>query len=324
MSQAIHVVASLGLADLLKDGSRGSDDLAVATGTDPGALYRLLRALASVGVLREDEGRRFSLTPVGECLRSDAEESLQGWAAFVGRPYYWQTWGNLLQSVRTGENAFRHVHGTDVWTYRARNPEESEVFDRAMTALTRTANHSVLEAFDFGRFGTVVDVAGGNGALLAALLQRYPRMRGVLFDQSHVVEGAAEVLAQAEVADRCTIEAGSFFEEVPEGGDAYVLKAIVHDWEDPEATAILRVCRRAMRDEAVLLVIEREVGPPNEDPEAKLSDLNMLVSPGGRERTTEEFAALFESAGFRLQGSTPTGSGLSVIEASPRQTALLE
>jgi hypothetical protein len=212
--------------------------------------------------------------------------------------------------VRTGENAFRHVHGESVWEWRAQRPEESALFDRAMTTLTNLANRSLLEAHDWGRYGTVVDVAGGRGALLRVLLGAHRTMRGVLFDQPHVVEGA-------EPADRLTAVAGSFFESVPEGGDAYVLKAIVHDWEDEEAAAILRVIRSAMRDGAALLVIERVLGPPNEDRDGTFSDLNMLVMPGGRERTLAEFEALFASAGFRLVTATPTASGLSVIEAAP-------
>jgi hypothetical protein len=317
VSQAIYVAATLGIADFLAGGPRSSDELAAETGADPRSLYRLLRALASVGVFREDEGRRFTLTELGDGLRSDAPEGIVGWVAFVGRPPFWQAWGDLLHSVRTGENAFRHVHGTDVWTYRAERPEEGAFFDRAMQALTRNANRALLDAYDFGRFGTVVDVGGGNGTLLAGLLAAYPGMAGVLFDQPHVVAGADDVLGAAGVADRCRVVGGSFFDRVPEGGDAYVLKAIVHDWEDEESIAILRACRAAVPDEGALLVIERELGAPNGDPAAKLSDLNMLVNAGGQERTLDEFGALFEAAGFRLVGATPTTAGLSVIEGTP-------
>jgi O-methyltransferase domain len=304
------VAASLGVADELAGGGRTSDELAEATGSDPGALYRLLRALATVGVVREEDGRRFTLTPIGELLRSDAPGSLAGWARFVGREHYWNGWGALGHSVRTGENAFSHVYGEDVWTWRSRRPDESQLFDAAMTTLTSLANRSLLEGHEWGRYGTVVDVAGGRGALLRGLLEEHPSMRGVLFDQPHVVEGA-------DPHERLTAVSGSFFESVPEGGDAYVLKAIVHDWEDEEAAAILRVIRRAMRDDAALLVVERVLGPPNEDRDGKFSDLNMLVMPGGRERTLEEFDALLASAGFRLVGATPTPSGWNVIEAAP-------
>lgn len=313
-SQAIHVAATLGLADLIADGPRSSDELAEATRSHPGALYRLLRALASVGVFREEDGRRFALTPVGEHLRSDARQSLVGWAAMIGRPYFRNAWTALGDSVRTGENAFRLVHGTDVWTWRSTRPDESAIFDRAMASLTGQVNRALIDAYDFGRFTTVVDVGGGNGTLLASLLAHCPSMQGVLFDQEHVVPGAGPVLEAAGVADRCRVVGGSFFEAVPDGGDVYVLKAIIHDWEDEEAAAILRACRRTG---GVVLVIERVVGPPNGDPAAKFGDLNMLVMPGGRERTRDEYAALFEAAGFRLAGETPTASRWSVIEATP-------
>lgn len=317
VAQAVHVAATLGIADLLRDQPRTSDELAEATGAHADSLYRLLRALAALGVLREEHGRRFALTPVGELLRSDAEGSLHGWAAFVGRPYIWQAWSALRDSVRTGENAFRHVYGTSVWEYRAGNPEEAAIFDGAMAALTRGDIGAVLDAYDFSRFGTVVDVGGGNGALLGALLAAYPTVCGVLFDQEHVVAAADELLRTAGVADRCEIVAGSFFDDVPPGGDAYVLKSIVHDWEDAEAAAILRVCRRAAGEESVLLVVERELGAPNEDASAKLSDLNMLVAAGGRERTADEYAQLFDVAGFRLVRVVPTAGTFCVFEAVP-------
>lgn len=318
VTQALHVAAVLGIADLLRDGPRPVAELAAETESHEDALYRLLRALGALGVLHEGEERRFALTPAGEALRSDAPDSIAGWAAFVGRPSYWQAWGTLLHGVRTGENAFRHVHGTDVWRYRAERPEESVAFDRAMASLTRRAEASLLEAYDFGRFRTVVDVGGGNGTLLAALLLRHPSLRGVLFDQPHVAEGARATLATAGVADRCRVVGGSFFDAVPEGGDAYVLKMIVHDWEDAEAVRILRTCRAALAGDGVVVVVERELGRPNEALDVKLSDLNMLVAPGGRERTASEYGALLDAAGLELAGDTPTASGLHVLEARPR------
>lgn len=314
VSQAIHVAATLGLADLLADGPRTSDDLAEATGSNPRALYRLMRALATVGVFHEEECRRFALGPLGDPLRSDAPDSLTGWATYVGRPYYREAWSALEHSIRTGENAFSHVHGTNVWDYRAQRPDENEIFDRAMQALTGLTNRALLDAYDFGRFGTVVDVGGGNGALIAAVLEEYPDLRGVVFDQPQVVARAPSVLEAAGVADRCSIVGGSFFDAVPKEGDAYVLKSIIHDWEDEEAVAILRVVRQT---DGVVLLVERDLGAPNENPAAKFSDLNMLVAPGGRERTLDEYAALFESAGYQLAGSTPTAAGMSVIEGEP-------
>ena len=310
VTQAIHVAATLGIADLLRDGARDSETLAAATASDAPSLHRVLRALASVGVLHEDDDGRFALTAIGECLRSDADEPVGGWAAFVGRPNHWQAWGALPHAVRTGENAFRSVHGTDVWDYRASHPEEGAIFDAAMTAIMLRANRHLLAAYDFGRFATVVDVGGGRGAFLSAILDAHPGMRGVLFDQPHVVDGAV-------VGERCEVVAGSFFEAVPEGADAYVLKAILHDWEDEAAVRILRRCRAAIAPGGTVLVVERDLGGPNEHADAKLSDLNMMVGVGGRERTGAQFAALFSAAGFAPAGTTPTAIGLSVFEGRP-------
>ncbi len=312
-TQAIHVAAVLGIPDVLAAGARRSDALAEEVGADPDALYRLLRTLAAIGVLEEDGERAFALTPLGEPLRTDVPGSLHGWALLVGRAEHWRSWGNLEHSIRTGENSFRALYGTDIWEWRAARPEESAIFDGAMRSLTTLSNRALLDAYDFGRFGTIVDVGGGNGTLLAAILGAHTDARGVLFDQPHVITGAATVLEA--VADRVDIVAGSFFESVPEGGDAYILKSIVHDWEDEQAIEILRVCRGAMSPAATLLVIERILAPPNEDADGKFSDLNMLVMPGGRERTEGEYAALFEKAGIRLARTVETAGGFAVIEA---------
>ncbi len=317
VTQAIHVAVTLGIADLLAGGPRGVEDLAEASRSHAPSLYRLLRALASVGIFHEEDHRRFSLTPFGGHLRADAPESLAGWAGLVGRPYYWQAWSELLHGIRTGENAFRHTHGVGVWEYRAHHPEEGAIFDRAMTSTSRQTDRAVVEAFDFGRFRTVVDVGGGHGAFLAAVLVAHPEMTGVLFDQPHVVARAGGLLEAAGVSDRCRIVGGSFFEQVPEGGDAYLLKEIIHDWEDEEAVALLRVCRRVVPPAGRVLLVERDLGGPNADPGPKFADLNMLVSPGGRERTVEEYAALFQAAGFRLSGTTTTPSVMQVLEGAP-------
>jgi hypothetical protein len=306
-SQVIHAAAALGVADLVGDESRTSDELAAATEADPGTLYRLLRALAALGVFREEPGRRFTLTELGRPLRTDAPDSVAGWAVLIGRPYYRDGWSHLVESVRADENAFRLAYGMSVWEYRAQHPEKGAIFDAAMASSSRLVIDSLLAAYDFGRFGTIVDVGGGNGALLAALLAEYPNMRGVLFDQPHVVQGV-------DLGPRCEVVGGSFFEAVPDGGDAYVLKWIIHDWEDEESTAILRTIRRTG---GTVLVIERLLGAPNEDPVAKLSDINMLVATGGRERTLEEFATLLEAAGYRLAGSTSTTSGTHLLEGAP-------
>jgi hypothetical protein len=307
LSQAICVAAELGVADRLAGGACTSDDLAAATGSDAGALYRLLSALAAAGVLHEAEGRQFSLTELGEPLRSDAPDSLAAVALFTGQPYFREAWSALGDSIRTGENAFRLVHGISAWEYRADRPEENAIFDGFIAALTRLVTPALLEAYDFGRFGAIVDVGGGNGTLLSALHAQHPSVRGVLFDQAHVVAGL-------DLGDGIDVVAGSFFDAVPAGGDAYVLKWILHDWEDEEAIAILRTVRRGG---GTLLVIERLLGPPNEGAEAKFTDLNMLVGPGGRERTLDEFATLLAAAGYRLVGDTPVPGGLHVLEGEP-------
>lgn len=307
LSQAIAVAATLGIPDLLAGTARTSDELADSTGTHPATLYRLLRALAAAGILHEGENRTFATTALGDGLTAAGAD----FALLVGRGYFWEAWGHLLDSVRTGENAFRLLHGESVWEYRAERPEESAIFDRVMTANTERVHGAILDAYDFGRFGVVVDVGGGRGALLRAILDRHPQLEGLLFDQPHVVSGAP-------AHDRLRSVGGSFFDRVPEGGDAYLLKWIVHDWEDAEAIEILRVVRRAVPADGALLVVELDLGPPNEAPLPKLADLNMLVMPGGRERTVDEYERLLEAAGFALAGVTPVAGGYQILEGAPR------
>ncbi|MCK1743025.1 methyltransferase [Bradyrhizobium sp. 139] len=316
ITQAIRVASALRIADHLKDGARSAEELASLTQSSSDALYRLLRALAAVGVFREGDGRTFALTPMGDCLRMDAATPIGGWVEHVGNSAYWEAWGHLLHSVRTGENAFKALHGVDVWEYRVKHPEANAVFNRAMTDMSRGGSEAVVKAYDFSGFGHIVDVGGGQGSLLSAILQTWPQARGTLFDQPQVVAGVKEQLQAHGVVDRCAIVGGSFFDAVPEGGDAYVMRHIIHDWEDDEAIAILQSCRRAMREPAKLLLVERTVAPPNELP-GKFSDLNMLVAPGGRERTGGEYAALFEKSGFELTRMLPAGT-FTIIEAHPR------
>lgn len=303
VSQALYVLATLGIPDLLADGARTSDELADAAGADRDALRRLLRALAQAGVLSVGEDGRFALTELGSRLRTDVPGSLHALAAHLGRPYHWNAWSELLETVRTGEPGFPRLHGRSAWEYRASHPEESELFDAWMTAQTRLVDAAILDGYDFGRFPHVVDVGGGRGAFLRALLERHPGTRATLFDQEHVVAG---------IDDLETV-AGSFFDSVPAGGDAYVLKSIVHDWDDEHAVAILRTCAAALAGDARLLVVERDL---DRDPVAPWMDLQMLVMLGGRERTVAEYAALFEAAGLRDAGTTPVGAGFAVHEAT--------
>ena len=319
ISQAIHVAAVLGLSDRLADGPQSATELARSTGSHARSLYRLLRALATVGVYEELDGERFRNTPLSEALRPDAPASIAGHAAFIGRPYHWQIWSALLHSVRTGENAFLHVHGQTAWEYRQQHPDEGAIFDHAMTTQSRLTAAAVLDAYDYGRFTTVVDVAGGRGAFLAAVLGRWPHLRGVLFDQPHVVADASDLLRGAGVLDRCQVVAGDFFESVPGGADAYVLKHIIHDWRDDEAIAILRACHACIDGTATLQLIERVMPAAGEkgSVDASFSDLNMLVGPGGQERTEAEHATLLAAGGFQLVKVVPTATDESVIEAVP-------
>lgn len=316
VSQAIHVAAILGIADLLDNGPKPVEEMAAAVGVDVSALARLLRALASVGIFSESEGT-YQLTPLAEYLRSDAPGSLRFWAIRLGQPDLWQTWGHLLDSVRTGESPFPELFGVSPWEYREANPDANAVFNQAMTGLAIGVVDAIAESYDFSAIKLLVDVGGGEGALLATILSANPMMRGVLFDRPHVVAEAGPLLERAGVASRCEITAGSFFDAVPAGADAYLLKSIVHDWDDDSARRILDVCRTAVAAGGKLLVVEPVIQPGNAPDPAKYSDLNMLVMLGGRERTSGDFERLFAASGFRLARIVPTASGFSVIEGAP-------
>jgi hypothetical protein len=316
-TQAIYVAVTLGVPDLLRNGAVACDQLAALTGSHPRALYRLLRALAAIGILHESDNRSFALAPLGRALVSDSQCSHNAWARFVAGPPLWASWGHLLYSVRTGEPGFRHLHGRDVWSFRADHPEESAFFDRAMRENSRCVARHMLAAYDFTRFGHIVDIGGGDGALIASLLAACKDATGTLLELPHVVSGAGEVLEHAGVRQRCNLLAGSFFDGVPAGGDVYLMKSILHDWDDPEAHLILCNCRQAMRPGARLLIVERMLGPPNEGAEGKFSDLNMLVNAGGRERTCDEFAAVLEGAGFAMAERIRLPGSRSILEATP-------
>ena len=317
ISQAISVAATLGIPDLLRDGPQSCYALSAATHTHSLSLYRLLRALAAIGVLHEQANRTFSLTALGEFLRSDISPSKNDWARLVGRPMYYQAWSGLLDSLRTGEPAFNKVHGMSVWEFRAQRPNETAAFDWAMAAISDQIAEAVLSVSDFSRYSTVVDVGGGQGAFIARILAARPTMRGILFDQPHVIARAEEPLRAARVDDRCELVGGSFFEAIPQGGDAYILKSILHDWNDEDAAAILRSCRRAIGPNGTLVVVEHLIEPCNTGLEGKLMDLNMMVMTGGVERTHEQYVSIFQEAGFRLVRVTPTRTPVSIIEGLP-------
>jgi hypothetical protein len=320
VSQALHVAASLGVADHLKDGQKSYDVVARACGAHPPSLYRLLRALAAVGIFHETGNKEFSLTPLGVCLTSDAPGSRRSYAQWIGTPGQWRSWGNLLHSIKSGKSASGFTHGIDAWTYRMEHPEEQAVFNSAMTSNSRFETQAVLDAYNFGRFDCVVDVGGGQGLLLKEILLACPGARGILFDQPQVIASAHQVPVSGELAQRYRLVAGSFFEAVPENCDAYIMKAILHDWDDDRSQEILRACRRAMPTKGTLLIIERVVGPPNEGPEGKFSDLNMMVQYAALERTRQEFNDLLKSGGFQMTDVVPTRSPMSIVVALPMPT----
>jgi len=321
-AQVVRVAAQLGLADLLADGPRSVDDLAVATGTHAPSLARLVRALAALGVVAEAEGSRVELTPLGATLRSDVPGSVRDSFLFLVGDWSWRTWGGLLYSVQTGEPAFDRIFGMNNFEYWEHNAEAGAIHDAFFRTMARTRSAPLVAAYDYTRFGTIVDVGGSNGSLLAAILLAHPGVRGILFDLPHVVTGAEPVLAEAGVTDRCAVVGGSFFESVPDGGDAYVLQSVIHDWDDARSIAILRRCREAMAPGATLMLIEQILPEHLEAGFAAQQlarlDLTMLVlTPGGRERTEGEFRSLLKEAGFELRAAIPTASPFSILDAVP-------
>jgi SAM-dependent methyltransferase len=312
VTQAIYVAAEIGIADFLDAGPRTADELARETGMHGASLYRVLRALASVDIFREDEEGRFSLTPMGKLLESDAPGSKRSLARMAGAELY-RSWSGLLSSVETGGAAFDKVYGKPFFQYMGANPDRWRIYDAAMTGAHDSETVPVLDAYDFGSFRTVVDVGGGNGLALAAILRRHPETRGILLDLPSVADRAEEVMAGSDVSDHCRFVGGDFFDSVPASCDAYLLRHVLHDWEDGEAVAILRNCRNAMQPGGRVLVVETVIPSGNEPCFGKWLDLMMLVV-GGRERTREEYAELFSAAGLRLTRVVPTAHEVSVIE----------
>jgi hypothetical protein len=323
VSQALSVAADLRVADELASGPRPVDQLATAVGADTPSLHRLLRALATVDVVQERNGGRFALTALGELLRSDVPGSLRSWAIFVGRPFHHHAWNRFADSVQTGEPAFDRAHGKTPWEYFRDHPEDGELMNAAMTAISSQLVTPVVESYDFSRFGTVVDVGGGHGALLAAILKANPSTRGVLLDLPYVIAGAKPKVADAGLGDRCECVAGDFLESVPPGGDACLLSNIIHNWDDDHSVRVLTNCRTAMDPDGRVLLGEWVLGdhPGTDQPLFPTwLDLEMLaMTPGGRQRTAAEFDQLFRRAGLRRSQIVPTGDELAIVEAVPTQ-----
>jgi SAM-dependent methyltransferase len=308
-SRAIHVAAELGIADRLRDGPKTVDQLASATATHRQSLYRLLRMLAGYGVFAENRDGQFELTPAAALLQTGALRDV----ARIFNEADWNAYGNLLYSIKTGQPAFEHVNGMGAFDYYKAHPDAQDRFDRGMANFAEEENRVVARAYDFGKFRRILDVGGGRGGLLAEILKVYPFVQAVLFDQPQVVANP-EYLRAAGVLDSCQVVGGNFFESVPKGADAYVLKRIIHDWNDDTSAAILRRCRDAVLDGGRIIVVDAVVPTGNEFHPSKPVDLLMMVLLDGRERTDADFRELFGRAGLKLNRVVPTEGIVSIVE----------
>lgn len=315
-SRALYIAAKIGIADQLAEGPKSAEGLASACGVHAGSLHRVLRALASLQVFSEDAQGHFSETPLSLGLRSGVTGSLREFIVMLGEPESWLAWGDVMYSVRTGQSAFEHVFGATLFDHMAAHPDAARTFDAAMAERGTAENEAVLGAWDFPQAGLVVDVGGGQGSLLAAVLRSREGLNGMLFDVAHVVERAEPMFEAQGLARRCHGVVGDFFTDpLPAGADLYLLKKVIHNWDDAQAVAILQACARAMSPTSRLLLIEPVIALDNEPSFAKLLDLFMLVWPGGRERTVPEHASLIAAAGLQLRGSVVTRAPLSILEA---------
>lgn len=320
MTQALAVAAKLGVADLLAARPQTIGELAAATKTHERSLYRVLRSLASIGIFAETEPQVFENTPYSEPLRADAPNSLRNGAIFMGEEWHWRVWGDMLYSVETGKPAWGHIHGVEVFDYFAANPQQAEIFNNAMTDMSASIAPAVVEAYDFSGFNTLVDIAGGHGYLLAHILKANPTVKGILFDVPSVIAGAGAFFEKEGVAERVGKTAGDFFSAVPKNADAYIMKHIIHDWDDERAAKILRNIQQSMAENGKVLIVEVVVPEGNEPHQSKVLDLEMLVSPGGVERTAGEYSELLAAAGLRLTRIVPTKSPFSIIEGVKEST----
>jgi hypothetical protein len=316
-AQAITAAADLGIADALAKGPLSADELAAAVDTNADTLSRLLRALISRGIFRQRRDGRYDLTPLADTLRSDAEVSVAPLARFVGSPQHREHWSHLTNAIRTARAVVPELRGKPAFfEYLADEPELADIFNRAMTSSSELAIASVTGAYDFSPYATIVDVGGGHGRLLAAILAATPHARGILFDQPQVVAGAPAVLGEHDLDDRVQIVEGSFFDAIPDGGDAYVLKSVIHDWPDDDAVHILRNVRTAAGAGKNVLLVEGVIPRHNREFLGKWTDLEMLVVAGARERTAAEYDRLLNRAGFHMTRVVKTASPYSLVEAT--------
>jgi hypothetical protein len=316
LSRAICTIGELGVSDHIRAGAPQSiESLARLTGAHERSLYRLLRFTASYGIFRETGDRQFDHTPLSAVLRSDAEGTFRPAARMFHRMF--AAWDGLDHSVRTGESGALKVYGEPLFDYIGRHADLGPLFDAGMTAFHGHETDAMLDAYDFGDVQTLADIGGGNGLLLAAVLRRYPHMHGILFDLGHVVGRATATLRSLGLEERCSVIEGNFFESIPAGADAYLMRHIIHDWTDEQAVKILRNCRKVVPANGKVLLVEFTVPPPNQASLGKDADMMMLTFPGGMERTVDEYRALFEQSGFRLAKVTPTKSAVAVVEGRP-------
>lgn len=318
-TQLIYVAAKLRIADQLRSGPQHSDTLAQRSGADPQSLYRLLRALASIGIFKETGDGLFHVTPLAELLQTGVSGSLHAIALLYGDAWCWSAYGNMFHSITTGEPAFPHFHGQPFFEYLNQHAQAAEIFNKAMTAFSDQEIDAILQAYDFSDVSTIVDIGGGHGYLITAILKANKEAQGLLFEQAPVLDGARNFITSMELEARCELISGDFFNAVPAGGDCYILKSVIHDWDDENASRILKNCRTAMTNNARLLLIERVVPAGDEPSEAKLFDINMLVMLGGCERTAEQYEHLLQGAGLHITNIIATSSALSIVEAVPQE-----
>jgi hypothetical protein len=317
LTQLVYVAAKLGIPDLLKDNPRTSEELARLTNTDPSVLYRVMRALSSLGLFVQEAPHRFCIAELAMPLLSDAPGTIRPVAILRGEESNWKPWAELLYALKTGENAFTHVFGTNLFDYYNANPDAAASFNETMSISTNQTVNTLFEYFDFSSSRKFVDLGGGHGHLIAALLNRYPSATGIVFDMPYVVDDARRYIESAGLAARCQVVGGNFFESIPQGADTYILRHIVHDWNDERAGILLRNCRSSMGDTGKVLLLERVV-PFKGGRSVKINDVHMMLqTPGGRERTEAEFQELLTRSGFQLDKMIPSGEDSYILEGRP-------
>jgi precorrin-6B methylase 2 len=319
-SQALGVAARLGLVDCLLDGPKSSASLAERLKLEPSALHRLLRMLVSVDVLQQVDGSvdLFAIGPLGQHLRSDASDSMRAMAVLCAEPFHSRTWEQLEFSVTTGKSGFEHAHGMPIYRYIEQTPGVAKVFYEAMAGLSQVVANSLLDAYDFSDIRTLVDVGGGYGALSTTILRAHPQVQGILFDLPHVIEKAKHAVHAQGLGNRIELVAGDMFESVPAGGDAYILKNIVHNWSDERASSILRRCKDCLGEGGRVFIVEGIVASDSTSVLPNILDLDMMMGTGGLLRTTEEYRALLKSAGLELTRVVDTWFFMSLLEARPK------